>query len=661
MPRIATYVNQTFPDAGPMADLAASSAKMGYYTGQMWEQGFNSLARGVRAVQSGMEEREKQAKDLAEQEDVANLTVAYAMKNADVAVRWKQAVAGADPNDTEFQQKFMQDISAEYNMIHEGAKTQKGRMYSIRARAEAVSSQFMSTSADVMNLQGEAAVQSVSQIVDAYSRSAADDPGNVTAYHDQMDLALEAQITANGLDAKGALKLRTEAHAAIDKAAIEGMTLNNPEAALKALDDPKFTMHITGQEKVAYIKAANERIKAMQSDEKAKVTEAEKQAKQKAQNELIEIQKLITIDEKTGKTTIPGNFFTMVDQWAKDNSGYVDAEDVRAVKNYAQTKINKKDEDELGVAASADPQTYQDFTRRARNGTLTKAMIYDAAADGLLTDKHLTFFNKWIDGPEGENKELAKFDKYLDGFKKIIITSSMGLEDAAGMARYTDFNSDMMEQLPALKAAGMTSKQIDEYVRQNVERYQIKDADEDLLEDRMNELGVGAALPPNVDPLPIEPDKIPLSDILGKGADASDRSIIGASRKPKLASVDADKVIATVIPEAQPKFTQLIANLEARGVPVVAKEGFRTKERQAQLYAQGRTAPGEKVTWTMNSKHMKGTAIDIVPVSVVDDPLWAPDDPVWDIVGEEAAKLGLKWGITTRPGERDKPHLEWIG
>lgn len=659
MPRIATYTNQAFPDPGPMAELARSSAQTGYYIGQMWEQGFNQLGRGISKVQAGMEEREKKARDLAEQEDIANLTVAYAMKNADVAVRWKQAVAGADPNDAEFQQKFMQDISAEYNTIHEGAKTQKGRMYSVRARAEAVSSQFMSTSADVMNLQGEAAVQSVNQIVDAYSRSASDDPGNVTAYHDQLNLALEAQTTANGLNVKDALKLRNGAHAAIDKAAIEGMTLNNPQASLKALDDPKFTMYITGEEKVAYIKAANERIKAIKSDEKAAIAQQEKERKQQAQNELIEIQKQVVVDEKTGKATVPGNFFTLVDNWAKNNAGYVDAEDVRAVKNYAHTKINTKDVDDVGIAASVDPQTYQDFTRRARNGTLTTAMIYDAAADGLLSDKHLTFFNKWIDGTEGENKELANFDKYLDGFKKILVTSSMeGVEDAAGLARYTDFNSDMMEKLPELKAAGYTRKQINEYVRENVERYQIKEADDDLLQDRMNELGVGAALPPDVDPLPIP--KAPIGEILGKGADVSGRSIIGASRNPKM-TANASEVINGLIPEARPKFEQLIVNLEARGVPVKLIEGKRSLARQAELYAQGRTAPGQKVTWTMKSKHLKGIAVDIVPVAVADTRDWSPDDPAWDVVGEEAAKLGLKWGITSKPGEKDKPHLEWIG
>lgn len=40
-------------------------------------------------------------------------------------------------------------------------------------------------------------------------------------------------------------------------------------------------------------------------------------------------------------------------------------------------------------------------------------------------------------------------------------------------------------------------------------------------------------------------------------------------------------------------------------------EGVRTKERQAELYAQGRTAPGSIVTNTMNSQHLKGNTLDV--------------------------------------------------
>lgn len=52
---------------------------------------------------------------------------------------------------------------------------------------------------------------------------------------------------------------------------------------------------------------------------------------------------------------------------------------------------------------------------------------------------------------------------------------------------------------------------------------------------------------------------------------------------------------------------------------VLVTEGLRSRERQKQLYAQGRTVPGKVVTWTLNSKHCQqadgtGHAVDLCPV-----------------------------------------------
>jgi peptidoglycan L-alanyl-D-glutamate endopeptidase CwlK len=44
--------------------------------------------------------------------------------------------------------------------------------------------------------------------------------------------------------------------------------------------------------------------------------------------------------------------------------------------------------------------------------------------------------------------------------------------------------------------------------------------------------------------------------------------------------------------------------------PFQVVQGKRTPAEQRALYAQGRTKPGPKVTWTMNSRHLGGNAID---------------------------------------------------
>lgn len=61
------------------------------------------------------------------------------------------------------------------------------------------------------------------------------------------------------------------------------------------------------------------------------------------------------------------------------------------------------------------------------------------------------------------------------------------------------------------------------------------------------------------------------------------------------------------------------------------------------------------VTWTLDSKHIQGRAIDIVPVK--NSKIWwnAPKE-VWEAMGECGESAGLKWG--GRWKNQDCPHYE---
>ena len=65
--------------------------------------------------------------------------------------------------------------------------------------------------------------------------------------------------------------------------------------------------------------------------------------------------------------------------------------------------------------------------------------------------------------------------------------------------------------------------------------------------------------------------------------------------------------LATVNPILQ-KLVMRAAEISAQPFTIV--QGRRTLSEQKRLYAQGRTSPGPKVTWTMKSKHLSGVAID---------------------------------------------------
>ena len=91
---------------------------------------------------------------------------------------------------------------------------------------------------------------------------------------------------------------------------------------------------------------------------------------------------------------------------------------------------------------------------------------------------------------------------------------------------------------------------------------------------------------------------------------------------------------------------------ERKGINIFITETYRSRERQAQLYAQGRTSPGNQVTWTMNSRHMSRRAWDIAcgrPNSLYDVNVLAK-------AGEVAKGLGITWGGIWSPP--DRPHFE---
>ncbi|EKN4704989.1 M15 family metallopeptidase [Yersinia ruckeri] len=104
--------------------------------------------------------------------------------------------------------------------------------------------------------------------------------------------------------------------------------------------------------------------------------------------------------------------------------------------------------------------------------------------------------------------------------------------------------------------------------------------------------------------------------------------------------------------------------LELSPVDFTVIEGVRPVERQQQLYAQGRTAPGKVVTWTMKSKHIDGNAVDLLPVTGWDN--LSSFKIVSKAMFQAANELGVKitWGADwngngiQEKGETDSPHFE---
>src|SRR5688500_3622141 len=71
--------------------------------------------------------------------------------------------------------------------------------------------------------------------------------------------------------------------------------------------------------------------------------------------------------------------------------------------------------------------------------------------------------------------------------------------------------------------------------------------------------------------------------------------------------------IKELVPDAQSACLAWLNDCWQYGFRFKILEAFRSQDRQNALYAQGRTKPGNKVTWTLNSVHTTRLALDIAP------------------------------------------------
>lgn len=111
--------------------------------------------------------------------------------------------------------------------------------------------------------------------------------------------------------------------------------------------------------------------------------------------------------------------------------------------------------------------------------------------------------------------------------------------------------------------------------------------------------------------------------------------------------------ISELSPNAQQACRLFISECKKQGLNVLITETYRSQARQNYLYEQGRTRPGNKVTWTKNSRHTSRRAWDICKNVKGQE---YSDKAFFISCGNIAKKLGITWGGTWK--QADNPHFE---
>ncbi len=118
--------------------------------------------------------------------------------------------------------------------------------------------------------------------------------------------------------------------------------------------------------------------------------------------------------------------------------------------------------------------------------------------------------------------------------------------------------------------------------------------------------------------------------------------------------------IEDLTPATAAKCSAFINACAAVGIDIIITSTYRDAESQNALYAQGRTAPGRKVTNVAggDSFHNWKVAFDFVPIKG-GKAVW-DDDDLWERCGSLAESVGLEWGGRWKRFV-DKPHCQNTG
>lgn len=142
---------------------------------------------------------------------------------------------------------------------------------------------------------------------------------------------------------------------------------------------------------------------------------------------------------------------------------------------------------------------------------------------------------------------------------------------------------------------------------------------------------------------------------VASAAAAATTTAAAAKAAASLGAPDPNGVLDGVHPAMAAKLRSFIAIAHARGLNIKITEGMRSFQRQNELYAQGRTKPGAKVTNAKGGQsfHNYGVAVDVA----FHGPRPYDESHPWSKLGAAGEAAGLAWGGHWG----DRPHFELAG
>lgn len=434
MPNIKTYESGV---AAPRADSAGSEA---YEIEGRHIEG--AYAEAGQAIGQGITRAGDAVNTHYEIQDSSQISAQGAQAFADLSKSLATTMANADPNKAdEAADGWRSQMEDAISKVGGDAITKQGQEQALRTQNTLRDEFTRQSMAYQSSLSGTAIINNLQQTKDGLAAAVKLNPSLLPGALTMLNGSMQDQIRAHSfLSADEVSRVQGEFQAKASRdlglAAFETMAQNNPAAAKAALTSPTFAGIFGGEDINTLSRYADAQAKAQIEAKTAQDNLVNKQNEEAFKQTTSGI--LGTMIQPNGALLVPRDAPQKI--IAASLMPGADAGEIRSMIEMTRT-INK--DNTAGAKAITDPGTYETFSKRMIDGGLDDKDVYQARADGLLSDKDTSYFLRGQkDLAADPNKKVAEkqFNDWVSAQKPAFTTSGLlGLKDPVGSQKYNQF------------------------------------------------------------------------------------------------------------------------------------------------------------------------------------------------------------------------------
>ena len=453
---IETYTNNI---GAPRADSAGSEAFE--IEGRHIEE---ASAVAGQAIGRGVGQAGDAVQNHFEIQDTSKVSADGAQAFAALSKSLSTTMQNTNPNDADqAADSWRAQMDTTINNVGADVATRAGLEQAERVRNTLRDTFTSKSMAYQSTLSAQAVLSNLSQTKDGLAQAVSNDPTSLPTAIAYLRGAMADQLkTHSFLSAEDLSRVQSEftdkASRDLGIAAFDTMAEKNPAGAKAALSGGYFAGLFSGQDIKTLQSYADMQSKAQIEAQKAAVTqqkEADTQAFRQTSARLT-----ASMIQPDGTLKVPPDLPQQIIRMSRMPNA--DGGEIRALADMART-VNKANA--AGTKAATDPPTYSMFNQKMLAGQLSDADVYQARADGHLSDRDTSYFIGAIKNlaadPARRNaeKDFAGFTAgqkpaFTHGSGQISVDPatgqlSMGSSDPVGAQNYANFYRDAQQQYNA--------------------------------------------------------------------------------------------------------------------------------------------------------------------------------------------------------------------